>query len=268
VYAELDNGPAFKLKEHFHGIGNVAIVIYCKFASMGCYGYRRSFANEPADHIHIMDSPVTHLRRIIAPPPKTVRSNVVLVVPPGTWSKPHIPVQVLWRCFRFHPPDTIREHVGDPQCTGCAYLTDESALNLCGQLLVYGSASPVETHGTDPAGALLCFHQGPAFLYGYGQRLFHVHILSCFHGLDGLDGMPVVGGGNANRVNILLLQQLSEVGIAFYLSSKAFTHSGNFSQIQVALICRKTIPGNVRLIYITKGGHLYVWVFHKVAQEL
>ena len=49
------------------------------------------------------------------------------------------------------------------------------------------------------------------FLNGMGHRLFAVNIFSCFETVDGHFRMPVVRSGNANDINVLVLEELSIV---------------------------------------------------------
>ena len=42
------------------------------------------------------------------------------------------------------------------------------------------------------------------------NRLLHVHIFSGLAGPDGLESMPVIGSGNDDDINILVIKQFAE----------------------------------------------------------
>ncbi len=50
------------------------------------------------------------------------------------------------------------------------------------------------------------------FVNGAAKGLFHVHVLACVQSVNGAGSVPVVRGGDHNRVNVLDFQQLLVVG--------------------------------------------------------
>ena len=52
------------------------------------------------------------------------------------------------------------------------------------------------------------------FVNRIGERLLHIDVLSCLHRHVGDDGMGVIGRGDDDRVDVLLLlEHLPEVGV-------------------------------------------------------
>src|SRR5690606_41737039 len=81
-------------------------------------------------------------------------------------------------------------------------------------------------------------------------RSLAIHVLACFHGVDSMNGMPMVGSGHHHRIDILSFQHFPVIGVsgeAFLFSLSAFLveflilfqEVGELSSIHIA--CRKTL---------------------------
>ena len=78
--------------------------------------------------------------------------------------------------------------------------------------------APGTLHGTGLEHALeflLRLHDQDGFLHGIGQRFFAIHVFAGFHGGTGHVGMPMVGHGNADRVDVFVLDDVAEIGHGF-----------------------------------------------------
>src|SRR5438128_10810231 len=63
------------------------------------------------------------------------------------------------------------------------------------------------------------FDQLPAFPNIVANRLFDIDVLAGLNGPNRAEGMPMVGRGKSNHINVLVLEQLADVGITFELGA-------------------------------------------------
>ena len=85
----------------------------------------------------------------------------------------------------------------------------------------------------NPAGVLGDLDHGLALVDGEGERLLAVDVLLFAHGLDGDEGVPVVGHGDGDGVDVRVVQQLSEVLVALGVEAVLF-HDGQ-AAVEVGL---------------------------------
>ena len=85
--------------------------------------------------------------------------------------------------------------------------------------------APGALHGAgleDAFEFFLSLHDQQRFLDGIGQRFFAVDILSGLHGGAGDVGMPVIGSCDADGVDLLILDDVAEIGDGFALGQLRF----------------------------------------------
>ena len=93
----------------------------------------------------------------------------------------------------------------------------------------------------DPVVAPRRFHRQPALADVVRRRLLHVHVLARVAGIDGHEGVPVLGGADDDGLNVLVLEQLAVVAIHLRLPA------GGLEAIL-----------HVRLVDVADGDHIHV----------
>ncbi len=270
IHTKIDDHTGGKFKGHLHGVGDGAIIIEHILASLSIDRDGSGFAQHPSDGIHIVHTPIPHLRGIIFPPAKRIGSDIDLKRPVGSWTQPHIPIKPGRRFFALTAANTIRKHVADTVGMCQAHFADPAVLHFFGQLLIDLRPTAVEADLDDSIGFCGGLDHFPAFAQGDGQRFFHIDILASVQCLNGLNGGPVVGGGNADGIDILSLQQFAKIFIPAHLS-ELFLHLGNTATANLLQYTRthfRKIAIEKGIIYIAQSHDLDVVVGNKTIQKL
>ncbi len=97
VHAEHGEATGWKLKRHFHRIGDRAVIVDCESTTHCRNNAGCCIARTPANCVEVMNAPVSHLRTVVLPPTKLVGRDVVLVRLWAAPAEPHLPVEMLGR---------------------------------------------------------------------------------------------------------------------------------------------------------------------------
>ena len=199
----------------------------------------------------MMGAPVTVVTGtvVIIEPPEhgvelsdTAGGALVGVGGPGGRAEPHIPIHIGvgggfcfdGLCFSSGPVPLAEEAVGMRGAAQVGGEVGDIFVVLSGGVAIVavdplyiadesvtddhtgGAEFPPGTlHGTGLENALVLFlrlHDELSFFNGEGQGFFAIHIFAILHGFDGNVGVPVVGGGNADRINGGIGDHIPEIG--------------------------------------------------------
>jgi hypothetical protein len=155
-------------------------------------------------------APVGHLAAgVFVPPAVGVVAAFGDIVHQRARPQPHIPVQP-------------RRDWGDAE--GAAWVAADATLDaadladaavadqLSGQAEAAVVLGALLAAGLQDAAGLPGYpHQLLALVDRQGQRLLQVHVLAASHRLDGDEGVPVVGGGDGDGLDVAVLQQAAVV---------------------------------------------------------
>src|ERR1035438_1893650 len=78
--------------------------------------------------------------------------------------------------------------------------------------LIDDRTDTLATHLHNAAGLLLCGDDLMPFCNGMDHRFFAVHVLACFHCVDGSLRVPVVRGRDDDGIDVLACENLAIVG--------------------------------------------------------
>lgn len=111
-------------------------------------------------------------------------------------------------------------------------------------VLIVNAASLLRAHLDDAVVAVSSVRHPAALAHEKRHGLFNIYVLARLASEDGNQRVPVVGGGNNDRLNVLIVQKAAEVAIAFRLRpahGDALAHSrlitvGEGDNIHIRLI--------------------------------
>ena len=209
-----------KLVARHDRVRGLAIVDQRVLASERGDGSRSLLRHRPEHDVEKVDAPVGHHPAGIVPEPPEVgeligvdAETVLVELPGGRRTEPHVPVEIGWRVGVGRLPDALRIHVGVVPRANEADRPQAPALHdvlglsevLAGSLL----GADLD-HAVVLAGGL--DHHLP-LVNGHRDRLLHVHVLAGLAGLDGHVGMPVIRSRDQDRVDVFGGDQLAEIRI-------------------------------------------------------
>ena len=91
------------------------------------------------------------------------------------------------------------------------------------------------------------------------QRLFDEHVLARAEGVDCLDRVPVVGCGDAHRVDVFVGQEVLVVGVGRHIA-EVFAHLGNLADLAVLGIDVLGVARQVGFVDVAQSDHFAVIV--------
>jgi len=185
-------------------------------------------AEDMAEVIDVVDAPVTHFA--VAPIPLPMPVVMELLAHDGGhggWAGPEVVVDMIgngggggdladgFTGGEFGAMDPLDFAVASGLDIACAFL-DGGA----GALLGAGLDDPVVF-----AGSLDHFTTFPD---GMADGFFDVDVFSCLAGPDGQEGVPMVGGGDDDGVEVIAVQGVADVAVAFESGGVAFLFLAGF----------------------------------------
>jgi hypothetical protein len=159
-------------------------------------------------------------------------------------------------------------HVVDAVGAGHRDLADEAAPHEWLELLVDGRAPPVQAHLDDPPGALLRLDHLPALDERDRERFLDVDVLARLEGQDRLHRVPVVGGRDADGVDVLAVEQPPEVPLPRNRGRDGHPHPGDAAHRPVARVNGRGVAPQVGLVDVAEGGDLDVGLAGEGVEEL
>jgi hypothetical protein len=198
-----------------------------------------------------------------------VGRDVELVGTRGTWPEPHVPVEVSRWVGRLAVADAVGVHAADTSGAAHDHVADGAVLHEVGQFAEYGRPAAVEADRTDASGLSFGVDHAAPLLDGYGERFFDEDVFSGLECHDGLDGVPVVGCGNADRVDVFAGQQFAEIGVASDVPAEFLPHLRHRdSRAQIGWVYRGPVASKVRFVHIAECDDLGFGVGHKAFEQL
>ncbi len=107
--------------------------------------------------------------------------------------------------------DALRPLVLDMERADDRHLADGAAADELGRFAGKRGRAALQPDLHHPVGAPRGVHHGPPFPHHEGQRLLDVDVLARLAGVDCLQRVPVVGGADGHRVEILEVEELPVV---------------------------------------------------------
>ena len=218
VFVRADEGR--KLVARHDRVRSLAVVEQRVLAPERGDGSGPLFRHRPEHDVEEVDAPVRHHPAGIVPEPPEVRElirvdaeTVLVELPGGGRTEPHVPVEVGRRVSVGGLPDTQRIHVGVVPRADEADRPQSPALHDVLGLLEVLARSLLRTdldHAVVLAGGL---DHHLALVNGHRDRLLHVHVLAGLAGLDRHVGMPVIRSRDQDCVNVFGSDQFAEIRI-------------------------------------------------------
>ena len=153
-------------------------------------------------------------------------------------------VEGLWRIAHAAP-----DLLDVAQCTGAHQLDGGDELLAAALLATHLQDAVVSTHGT---------LYGQSLGDGIGQRLLQIDVLAGLERMDGHEGMPVVGRGNLDGIDILTLEH------TLILFIDVATHRHALLLLPLGHIATEALA--LDAVHIAAGSHLHARTAREAAE--
>ena len=233
------------VKNHYLSIRRVAVIVISQPSARTEDAWRKmTLTKHPSSNIHLVDTLITEISitGIEIPVP------VVMQIPPRqrlhrSRTDPEVVVDVIRNnLLTVHLADASTWFVADPTSR-----LDRSEISV---------SSPLDRRFIGPAGTVLRtglnhapmtasrFNHGTPFMEIVTDGLLDIDILAGFTGPDRLQGMPVIGRGQRDGMQVITFQQSSEIDL----------------RIDFSVISLVEVLGSIRqdlLIHVAQGDDLH-----------
>src|SRR5690606_20657529 len=211
------------------------------------YGYRVFiFVEAPAGYIKLVRTliPGISISGIPMPMPVVMPSFFVVRSILG-WSEPHIVVETFrWPAIGRNSKRIPGFETGPPGHVHVSYSSFMKKFHRFPDIFDRSVLkSDLHAAVVFPGG----FDHLPAFEYIVAGRLFDVNVLSGLTGPYGGEGVPVVGGGDGYRIDVLVIKHVAHIPYGFGFRTDGLFYVGHSFGVQV-------------FIHVTECGQQYVSV--------
>ena len=195
-----------------HRVGGFALIVPLKTTAdgHGAHGVRLVRVDCPAGDVQLVCALIVQIAvaRLPEPVPVVVHEIAVVLIDLGG-AAPQIPIQVAGRGRRLLEADTATRFaavtVRDLQLAELAGL---DGLVQTGDL---GTAAGLRAVLNDDAVLLLSLECDAAFRHVVTHRLFDIHVLAGLGGPNGHQRVPMVGSGDGDGIQVLVVQRLAHI---------------------------------------------------------
>ena len=247
-----DHKGAGILPNHLHGVWNFAVIRDRILASGREDGLRRVLTQCPLNHIQVVGAKIGELPTGVIPKPaEFIQAAIRIERNLGRGAKPKIPIQTGRRVAVGRVADSLWRLIAKVIALGHGNLADGAVANLPDCFMNKRTRAPMQADLRDSARLLSDCDHFLSFRNCQTQGFLHVNILPRSTRGHKLKGMPMIGSGNHHCVQILLLDQLSEIMVERRLATNFL-----LSRIQI------------RLIHVAQSGNFTIFMHEKSIQKL